>query len=345
VSGFGSIIDQERPLRILTTILRGGNIPHALLFTGIEGVGKHTAAITFAMALNCTAPAKIGKSAAQDEKEISTPNGPCAGCRPCKKIQTGSHPDIIPIKPQGQFIRIDQIRDLCRILSLKPYEARRRVVIVSDAHTMNPSAGNALLKILEEPPDQTILILIALRASELLPTILSRCQHIRFNPISRENLKAFLMEEEGMDSDGATVLATLANGSLSKARSLSRANWINRRKWLIKACGLDSSDALSSSSVGSLLAFAEKLSKNKELLGESLEIIKSYLRDLVVWKYCPDRIINKDFMDWMPQISRKNSQASLLSKIEAIHEVQRDIQTNTNLRLALDVLILRIAYL
>ena len=91
------------------------------------------------------------------------------------------------IQPEGGVIKIAQIRNLCRILSMKPFEGETRVAILIDAHLMNPSAGNALLKILEEPPEQTLLILTARQTSDLLPTIVSRCQHIRFNPVSRDS--------------------------------------------------------------------------------------------------------------------------------------------------------------
>ena len=91
---------------------------------------------------------------------------PCGCCKSCRKIQTGNHPDIIQVKPFGPLIRIGQIRDLCRILAMKPYEARYRVVIISHAQAMNPAAGNALLKVLEEPPDRTILILTAMQATD-----------------------------------------------------------------------------------------------------------------------------------------------------------------------------------
>ena len=166
--GFESITDQTRPARILAAFLKKGTIPHALLFTGIEGVGKQTAARMFAMACNCLEDGRgqpqvnSGKKGLPDNYKISEP---CGLCRSCRKILSNSHPDVIQIKPSGYNIRISQIRDLCGILSLKPYEAKVRVVIISAAQTMNMAAGNALLKILEEPPDRTILILTATEKS------------------------------------------------------------------------------------------------------------------------------------------------------------------------------------
>jgi DNA polymerase III subunit delta' len=326
--GFESILGQERPIRLLTTLLQNGTIPHALLFIGIEGVGKQTAAMAMAMACNCMA--------------IKPKHNPCGGCKSCRKIESDNHPDIILLKPSGPFIRIGQIRDLCGTLAMKPYEARLRVVIISDAQAMNPSAGNALLKVLEEPPDRTILILTALQTSDLLPTIVSRCQHIRFNPVSQKNLESLLIQRHGANPDQAKTIAIMANGSVSKAvsmiDSINRVNWVNRRIWLINEV-----ESLPVSSMGSRMAFAEKLSKSKEILAESLEVIKFWFRDLVVCKYDPEKIINRDLNDKILRVSKNVNVISLISKIDDIESAQKNIQANTNLRLTLEVLIMRLA--
>jgi DNA polymerase-3 subunit delta' len=354
VSGFDSIIDQEQPLRILFSLLRSQNIPHALLFTGIEGVGKKTAAKAFAMACNCIAqkPDPVNERLDVSASRISSdPRGstryryatnPCGRCKSCKKIESGNHPDIILIEPSGAFIKIDQIRELCHALSLKPYEARLRVAIICDAHTMNPSAGNALLKVLEEPPDQTMLILIAPHSSDLLPTVASRCQLVRFNPISRKKLIEMLVETQELDPDGAAIIASMANGSFSKALSMvthgSRDGWINWRYWFISEI-----DSLSSRSIALRLEFASRLAKNKDLLPDLLEVVNSYFRDIVVWKYCPEKIINKDLTDRIQYASQKMSVASLLSKIKDIRAARRDIRSNANTRLTLEVLMMKLS--
>jgi len=225
---------------------------------------------------------------------------------------------------------------------MKPYEARLRVAIITDAQTLNPPAGNALLKVLEEPPDQTIFILTAPHASDLLPTIASRCHHIRFNPISRENLTDRLVEKQGLDPGDAAIFATIANGSYSKAVSMirpnSRDNWISRRNWLANEVG-----SLSSRSIGLRLAFASQLLKNKDILQDSLEIIKSFLRDLVICKYYPEKIINKDLTDKIQYASQQMTVASILSKITDIQTAQKDIRANANLMLTLEVLVMRLA--
>ncbi len=350
IDGFKSIIGQEQPVRLLTAFLRYGTIPHALLFVGIEGVGKQAAAMAFAMACNCMIQKSgrvsegtnhIAKSGRTTFDHIIATD-PCGCCKSCRKIQTGNHPDIILVKPSGPLIRIGQIRDLCHILAMKPYEARYRVVIISHAQAMNPAAGNALLKVLEEPPDRTILILTAMQASDLLPTIVSRCQHIRFNPIPRKRIEALLVEKRGIAPDDAKIIATMARGSLSKALSLisasDQAGWINRRNWLINEV-----ESLSSKPMGALLAFAERLSKNKAVLADSLEVIKSWLRDLIIYKYHPEIIINTDLNEKVQRASANIMVPSILRKIKDIQSAQKDIQANSNLRLTLEVLIMRLA--
>ena len=328
--GFESIIDQERPVRILTTFLQNGTIPHALLFTGVEGVGRESTATAFAMACNCAG--EISDTIRQK------PNIPCGICKPCLKIETGNHPDIIRVKPSGPFIKIDQIRSLCQTLALKPYEAKRRVVIISDAQAMNPAAGNALLKMLEEPPVRTILILVATHTSDLLPTVVSRCQQLRFKPISSKYLEAELVKKYGLDAKNARIITTMAGGSLSRALRMHRTHWISRRNWLIQEM-----DTLSNGSVNRLLAFGGQLSKNKDILPDSLEVMKSWLRDLVVGKINPDRVINQDLAQKIQQISQTTSIVALLDKIDTIQATQNAIQAGTNLRLALEAMVLRLA--
>ena len=225
---------------------------------------------------------------------------------------------------------------------MKPYEAKLRVVIISDAQAMNPSAGNALLKVLEEPPDKTILILTAMQTSDLLPTIVSRCQHIRFNPIPQKHLETLLVEKRGTHPDDAKIIAAMANGSVSKAFSMTGKktpiDWIRRRTWLI-----DEVQALPQRPMAARLAFAAMLSGDNRVLGESLEVLKSWFRDLVVWKFHPERILNTDLKGKVQRIAPTMTVGSILSKIDDIHAAQKNIQANTNLRLTLEVLILQLA--
>ncbi|MBT8373136.1 MAG: DNA polymerase III subunit delta' [Deltaproteobacteria bacterium] len=344
--GFESIIDQERPIRILTTFLQKGTIPHALLFTGIEGVGKERAAAAFAMACNCTRDGAGYIPGGENTRKTNRrsapirpmPTIPCGDCKSCRKIQAHNHPDIIRVKPSGPFIKIDQIRTLCQALTMRPYEAKIRVVIISDAQAMNPAAGNALLKVLEEPPARTHLILVTEHPSDLLPTIISRCQHIRFKPISQKNIESVLVRLHGLNPPDAQIIAGMAGGSLSRALGMYGSNWINRRNWLINEL-----DNLSAGPSNRLLAFGEQLSKNKDMLPAALEVMKSWIRDLVIEKVYPDKIINRDLTATIRQTSRKMSMDLLFEKIETIQSTQHAIKAGTNLRLAMEAMVLKLA--
>jgi len=340
VPGFESITDQIRPALILNTFIGKGAIPHALLFTGLEGVGKQAAAKAFAMACNCLRnssdelPVNSKKPVISGKPES---NGPCGVCSSCRKILSDSHPDIIMIKPSGPYIRISQVRDLCELLAFKPYEARIRTVIISDAQTMNTAAGNALLKLLEEPPERTILILTATEKSDLIPTIASRCQHIRFNPLSRKRLAEMLIESKGIEPADARIFAAMANGSFNRALALSDKSRLKKRDWLVNEV-----ESLSLKETGKCMAFAERLSRDKEDLLESLDTLKIWYRDIAVYKYCPEKIVYSDLSDKTKTALLRHTEKDLLSKFDEIRIARKNILANANLRLIAETLVLRL---
>jgi DNA polymerase-3 subunit delta' len=328
------IADQQRPAQILTAFLQKETIPHALLFTGIEGVGKNRMATVFAMAANCgqTIAARGGAGLQ-----------PCGECRSCRKIERQLHPDIHRIRPDGRTIRIHQIRTLIETLSLKPMEARTRFVIVERADTMRPAAGNALLKTLEEPPDRTVLILLATQAAALLPTIVSRCRQVRFHPVSARSIARRLVTEHGISETDAALAAAAAGGSLTRAVAISESGWARWRNWLLEASGLDHPDRLPQKPLGELLAFAEQLTKNKDQVPEALETMTGWLRDLIVIRHDPGKVTHIDRSDSLQQVADRLSVGDLMTKIDIIREAQESIDANGNLRLTLEAMVLRLS--
>jgi DNA polymerase-3 subunit delta' len=317
-----------------------------LLFTGTEGVGKQAAAIALAMACNCQDENSGLKAEDRSEHDPGSPTvksdftalGSCGVCKSCRKIESGNHADIIRIQPSGSFIKIAQIRALAHTLAMRPYEAKTRVVVISAAQALNAAASNALLKLLEEPPNRTMLVLIAIHKSALLPTIVSRCQCIGFNPISQKNMAVLLREKHELAPQAAGILAAMANGSYSRAQTMVRSNWLKRRKWLI-----DEMSTLSVKKMGGLLALAEKLSAEREELSETLEVIKVWYRDLIIGQYDPGKIINQDVADKIRIAAQKVSVPSLLSKVDAVQQAQNRITANTNLRLSMENLLIKLA--
>lgn len=325
-------------------ILAKGNIPHAFLFTGIDGIGKRTAAICFAMARNCQALQPVAATGEQGAASgIQDTMTPCGRCNACVKILAGGHPDVIVVEPEGEVIKIAQVRELSRRLAFKPHEARARVVVISDAQAMNVEASNALLKALEEPPPQTFFFLTAYQTVDLLPTVVSRCQHIRFNPVSAEKIAHFLQHDCGLNPAAARSAAIIADGSISKALALSERpeslhDMEARRKWMINEM-----IRLPSCSIPVILMFAQRLATEKKYLLSSLEMMKRFLRDAVVANYCPEKIANTDLREPVCALARNNSLPALFLKMEAVADAEQAFHQHANQRLLLEVMAMRLA--
>ena len=336
--GFDAIIGQEHPIRLLKTFIRNGTQPHALLFTGDVGIGKKMSAMAFAMACNCQALAtSLEQGACPDSIEIDA----CGVCSPCRKIVANQHPDIITISPASTVIRIDQIRALLETLALKPHEARQRVVVIAEARAMNPEAANALLKVLEEPPDRTLMVLTAGQPSDLLPTVVSRCRQIRFLPLKSTQIERLLMAAGDVTPQTAATAAALCGGSFVRAQKLIDERWLRRRKWIV-----DALSHVTTNKAGGLrpwLALAEMLANRKDRVEESLEIVKIWLRDLLVVQYDPGRILNQDRIEGLTRTAGQFDQPQLIRQIEAVDGALTALRSNTNVRLTLDAMVVQMA--
>ncbi len=273
---FSEIIGQERALDGLKAALRRGALHHAYLFAGPEGVGKATAARLLAQAANCE-----GSSL-----------DPCGECPPCRKIARGVHPDVIVLSEErtmakagrwepksgrapSKDIVVDQIRDLVdHRLALRRFEGRHRFVIVDPADAMNVQAQNALLKTLEEPPDETTLVLVAAQADSLLPTIRSRCLRVAFVPLPREVIEEKL-RAAGRPPEEARLAVALSGGSLGRALALDAGALAERRRAVEEAAALSPDDA------GRWIAFARDRGSDREAARETCELILVWLRDVL----------------------------------------------------------------
>ena len=185
-------------------LLAEKRLPHALLFTGIEGIGKNLTAKVLAKVLLCSGEEK-----------------PCNICPSCRAFDAKNHPDFYYLEPEGKAnnIKIEQIRQMQSQIALSPYLADKRVVIINDAETMNEAAENSLLKTLEEPTGDVVFILVTANKDLLLPTILSRCMKLYFAPLSEDEIKIILKSKYAVNEDKATVIAKLSGGSMKRAIS------------------------------------------------------------------------------------------------------------------------------
>ncbi|MEA2062034.1 MAG: DNA polymerase III subunit delta' [Thermodesulfobacteriota bacterium] len=330
----------DNPETLLKNLVENGHIPNALLFTGQKESGRKKAALLFAQTINC-------------QLKDTRPSGekPCGQCISCRKINLGEHPDIIIVKPEKNMIRISQIKTIFSSITSKPHEADMRMILIEDADTMNREASNSLLKILEEPPLRTFFVLTAKSLTDLLPTIISRCRHIRFRPVSADSLEKKLTTDHGVDPITASTAAEYGNGSLDRARRFAniydnisdredKIDWIKRRKWIINQI----SDIITCKEKDSLLImkFAEKLSREKDLLGDSIDIIRTWLRDIAVFRLSPDRVINKDATDLLKKAGAWFTPEKSVTLINDLYETEKKIQANTVPRLTLEAFLFRL---
>jgi len=196
---FDQILGHDRPLRVLHRALATGRVAHAYLFWGPDGVGKERVATALAATLLCADPEALARG------------GACGACGPCRKVAGGSHPDLHVLAPRGASLPIADVRAFQESLSYQAFERGRKVAIIRDAFRMTREAANALLKTLEEPPAGTHIVLLAHHRNQLLPTLVSRCQSLRFDAIPEDAVRR-LLEAGGMDAAAAQTLARSSGG-------------------------------------------------------------------------------------------------------------------------------------
>ena len=321
---FKNVLGHQRPIAFLRRAIKNEKVVNSYLFLGSEGLGKKYVALQFTKALNC-----LGEEAEKGDA--------CDHCSSCKKIDHALHPDVLLIEPEGQNIKIDQIRQLQRGLAYRPYEGKRRVCILTAADRMAPNMSNILLKTLEEPPLHTVIVLLANNSAFILPTILSRCQLIRFNPLPTPLVSKWLTESKGLHEEEAHLLASLSEGSPGKALEIQEEmRQIPREELLKDWVGLKS---LSPEKIGSWVG---SLPSERESLLLILEVAKTLLRDLVMMKTLKKEpnLIHSDLLPVMESTVKNWSLSSLLKRMEILNQAALSIKANANTGLALEAMML-----
>jgi len=321
---FKDVLGHSMPIELLKRAIKQDKVSHSYLFLGNEGIGKKWVALQFAKTLNC-----LEGSGEQGDA--------CDRCTSCKKIDHHLHPDVLVIEPEGQTLKVDQVRQMQRDLAYRPYEGQRRVCILTAADRMAPNMSNTLLKTLEEPPLHTVIVLLANNPRLLLPTILSRCQPIRFHPLPIRLVSNWLTERKGFNEGEAHLLASLSEGSPGKALEIrEELQQIPRDELLMDFIGSKSLPFEKKE------GWAESLSSNREGLILILEVAKTLLRDLVMMKSLNDgsKLIHSDLLQEMEAIAPRWNLSSLLNRMEALHKTILAIRGNANLTLALEAMML-----
>lgn len=309
---FKDIAGNVRIKRILKLALERGRVPNSLIFGGPDGVGKSDMALTLAKALNC-------RTLAADS---------CDECPSCRAIDAGAHPDVMVLTAEVRDVKIEQTRLLKQMAYLRPMIAKRRVFIIEEAENLNEPSANSLLKVLEEPPDFTHIILVTASPHRLVPTIRSRCQTLAFSPIGREEIEEILIERE-FSPEQARILALLVEGNLERALELEwdAVRALKDEAWELFA-SLDSTDRSSRF----LEVFGAAPKAVQEEFGEVLELFSSFVRDMLLLREGgePALLLNPDFEDRLRAASSSWSARRLLGVLAELDVLIVELGKNMN---------------
>jgi len=318
---FKKIYGHCKQIGMLQKAMAQQRVGHSYVFSGLDAIGKKTLALAFAQALNC--------------ENAAERNDACGNCSSCRKIMHGNHPDIHILETQAQFIRIDAIRGIQDQMTFKPLEGRRRIFVIDDADKMREEAANALLKTLEEPSADNIIILVTARPYWLPQTILSRCRHVRFNPLTAETVARFLTEKKQMDPSRALLLASLSGGSIGQALELDSEDMIAFRAQLSRLLA-----AAGQGDPMGLLLLASFLGQDKKEIKQGLKILNTYFRDALVYKETANAkmIINADDLPSIAAMAGRLQGGQILQNIALVEKSNETIEMNVNKSLTLEAM-------
>lgn len=320
-----NLIGHEWAVQMLKQHVVQGSHRQAYLFTGPDSVGRNTLALRFAQALNCQQPLVLGE--------------PCLECRTCSQLERYVHPDLAVVEAErrGGQLKVDQIRDLQHGLSLAPYDAKYRIAILRRFEEANQQAANALLKTLEEPPRQVVIILTAASADGLLPTIVSRCEVLRLRPVPSAVLNQGLSENWQVPQKDADLLTHLSGGRPGYAYRLfhNPEELSNRKIWL------DDQLNLMASSRVDRFNFVESMTKNPQSLPEILKVWQSFWWDVMLrTSKSNSQITNVDYQEKISQLANKFNYEQALNMVVNLEKVFENLAHNINPRLSLEVFML-----
>ena len=319
---FGGILGQDSAVAQLTKALQSDRLAHAYLFHGPRGTGKKLTALEFTKALYCSAD----------------PSGACGACTSCRRIVNRNHPDVLLVEPEGsasRAVRIEAIRMIQNRLSYKPYESERTTIIIDSCELLTLPASNALLKTLEEPPGNALLLLLAGRKEALPLTIISRCRLLPFRPLAPQHI-ATLLCQRGTDADTARSAASLADGSLEAFVETDPAQLLERRRAAYDLL----TDTLAARDSG-LFSRARQLAGKRDQCEELLRWFELLCRDMVMLKTAPAvPLHNPDLRAGLTELAMPLTRDRLLDTCDLITQLRRHIAMNGNPQLVFERLLI-----
>lgn len=313
------IIGHATQLAMLRSALSVERLHHAYFFVGPDGIGKRTAAIALAKAIHC-------------EESI---NDFCGICVNCARIADSNHPDVRLIQPlpDKKEISIQQIRDLERELNYRSFSGKRKIALIDPATLMNLSAQNALLKTLEEPPDNSLIVLIAPNSGGLLPTVQSRCVRLSFAPLRRHEVAAYLGSQNMRMPNDIESLAAMSMGSIGLAVKLKKEQLFEKRRDWAKTLG-----SLQAGDYHSAMAAAEELGEDRDETLSFLGWAESWFRDLLVYQatHRSDELVNLDMLAEIERQASSINRDRLHASMQKVISAPAGIQRNLNRRMILE---------
>jgi DNA polymerase-3 subunit delta' len=334
-SPFDAFVGNRAAVSFLRATLATGRVTHAYLFTGPPHIGKRTLALALAAALVCErAPAASPAGAAGPGAQLSAVPAPCGECRQCRLVAKHTHSDVLLVEaePGRRGITIEQVRHVEHVAGLRPYEAQRKVLILRNVETMAEPAANALLKTLEEPPGDTVLVLTAADSSHVLPTVASRCREVALRPVPAEEIERAL-RERGADEAQARLLSRLAAGRPGWAfAAAGDPSWLAAHYARVEALEA----ALARPPIARLPAAALESTEARAHLDTWL----GWWRDaLLVQQGCADLVANVDRLQAL-HCAAAGAGIDCWRAVRRIEETRAQLDANANPRLALEALLL-----
>lgn len=316
---FSKIFGHQGVIDRLINVTKNNLIPSAYLFVGQDGIGKSTIASEFAQLMNC-----------HDNKV-------CHNCNNCKMFDAKTHPDFLSIEPSGQFIKISQIKDLIKQLSLKPIYAQKRVVVIHNADKLNLEAANCFLKVLEEPPLDTTIILLTADENLLLETIVSRCQKVSFAPLTEDQLTKIYDKFFEIPEDLFHFVLKYSHGSIRKEFIKIASELYNIRSLVLNIL----SDLTHNRMIDHFFLLEQWVKKDK--YHAFLEFLSSWLKDLILLSEEKQAyMLNADLISDIPQHLKSYSREQFQHAFDLVIETELAIRRNASKQLALESLLIQI---
>lgn len=318
---FTELVGNERVKRALISIAQNRRIANGYIFFGPCGIGKREFAMNFVKLLNC-------EHSKNNSHDLTVK--PCNSCIQCTKIANNNHPDVIAILPEGGQIKIDRVREVQRLLSYSNFEAEYRCVIIDDSDKMNTISQNAFLKILEEPPNNTIFILITANINNILPTIVSRCQKVPFSPILATEFEKLSSVKDNYFS----LKAALFSGSIAESKKSDDGTWERNMSTIENLFSLENCD---------IFEIMSNFTRDREEVNFFLKTLYLFISDGILLNSTVTRgECSNEYLGRVEKTLKIKNVYPIYNLLDSILKRIEDVEANCNINLACENLFIEL---